>query len=132
MARFQWSTTGSPLPPGAPGDGFCVRDALSELFKWPVGGSDWLAFIEGPEAADLERLLSHLGLQAFDPDVEAEHLRPHLDHPGVSVWALHAIRLSHVLYEPHIRFPRPLPQQYLSYGPERFRVFVDLIQPPRS
>jgi hypothetical protein len=112
-------------------DGSCVRDALFELFEWPVDGSNWLAFIDGPEAADLERLASLLGLEGFDPDVEAERLSPHLDHPGISVWALHQVRMSHALFEPHVRFPRPLPPQHHSYNPERFRVFVDLAKPPR-
>lgn len=134
MAGFVWSTAGIPLPDGMPGDGWCVRDAFCELFRWPRGGEEWAAFIEGPEADDVERLARHLGLEGgFDPlyAPDAQRLGQIVDHPGISCWALHAIQTSHVVFEPHIRFLPPLPVGYRQFAPEHFRVWVDVNQRPR-
>lgn len=129
---FDWHHAGSHLPASAAGDGWCVRDAFCELFRWPVGSDEWLAFVEGPHPEDMDRLTEHLGLEWFDPGHPA-HIGPlseRLDHPGATCWKLHAVRMSHVIYQPHLRYERPLPEQYWPFQPERFRVLVDARQEP--
>ncbi len=132
MVGFEWSTYGMGPPAGLGGDGWCVRDALSDLFGWPVGDSEWLSFIEAPEPADMDRLVDHLGLEWYDPDY-ADHvsrLTERVDHPGISCWKLHALQMGHVIYQPHLRYERPLLQQYWPYKPERYRILVDVRQDP--
>jgi hypothetical protein len=134
MKGFHWLTSAPDGPWLGPGDRWCVRDAFSALLRWPVGSDEWGAFIEAPGPEDMDRLTAHLGLEWFDPDYgpHAEQLAERLDHPGIACWKLHAVQLGHVLYQPHLRFPRQLPIQYWEFTPELFRIIVDPRQAPHS
>lgn len=129
---FRWFTTRTDVPIELPGDRWCMRNAFCELFRWPVGGAEWSSFIEGPEPEDLERLVMHLGLEALDPllPAHARQLAQSLDHPGISSFDLHAVRVGHVIYQPHLRFPRPLPLQFRSLQPDLVSVIVYARQAP--
>jgi hypothetical protein len=54
-----------------------------------------------------------------------------VDHPGIACYSLHHVQLSHCVYQPHVRYLRPLPGQYWGLGSELFRIVIDLRQPPR-
>jgi hypothetical protein len=103
---------------------------------WQRYSSDWYAFVEGPEPQDADRLLAHLGLEWYDPEYEphAVELATELDHPGIAFYKLHALRLSHAVYEPHVRYLRGLPQEYFWFdpNPEFFRIAVDIRQRPHT
>lgn len=131
MVGFLW--TPRVTPPalrGLPGDLWCVRDAFSELMGWPPGSPEWGLFIEAPPPGDMDRLCDHLGLAWCDPDRQPEILDTFLDHPGIAVYAFHTERMSHVLYQPHLRHLRPLPPQYRAIPAELFRIIVDMRQEP--
>jgi hypothetical protein len=130
MEGFAWSGADGSPHNTLPGNGWCLRDAICTLFGWPLGSPDWAAFQEYPSWGDTHRLLGHLGLVAFDP--EQPHADELEDHPGVAFYALHRFRLNHSLYEPHIRFPHPLPMPYRWFTPELWRVAVDLRQQPHT
>jgi hypothetical protein len=134
MRGFTWSTQPVTGPWNVEGDGWCVRDAFCALFRWQLGGEDAGAFIEGVGPEDMERLTSHLGLEWYDPVYRphALELAQRLDHPGITCFNLRAVRVAHVVYQPHLRRPRPLPRQYHAYDPELFRVLVDVRQDPHS
>ena len=48
MARFEWSPAPGFVPTQAGEDGWCIRDAICQLFGWRPGLEEWLRFIEGP------------------------------------------------------------------------------------
>jgi hypothetical protein len=73
-----------------------------------------------------------VALVVEDTGPHAEQLAERLDHPSIACWKLHAVQLGHVLYQPHLRFPRPLPIQYWEFTPELFRIIVDPRQAPHS
>src|SRR6266849_3820739 len=89
MAGFKWTHRELPTNP-LPGDGWCVRDAFCELFRWPPGSDEWNAFIEIPYHEDMPRLIEHLGLESYDPEYRphAEKLAARLDHPGIVAYNL--------------------------------------------
>jgi hypothetical protein len=104
------------------------------LFRWPQGSDEWLAFIEGPSAEDLDRLCEHLGLEWYDPDYTPHIplLRARVDHPGVFLYASRLLKQTHAVYEPHLRKPRWLAPHYFDLDPnwEFFRCLVDVRQKP--
>ena len=62
MLGFDWSPA-PPFVPTEPGeDGWCVRDAICDLFAWTPRSAEWSGFIEGPRGRDIPRLAAHLGL----------------------------------------------------------------------
>jgi hypothetical protein len=130
MVGFVWSDREIP-PRRGPGDFWCVRDAFSELMGWAPGSDEWGQFIEAPLPGDMDRLTDHLGLAWCDPDRQPEIFDTFLDHPGISVYAFHTHRMSHVMYQPHLRQLRRLPPQYTGVPAELFRIIVDLRQAPR-
>lgn len=133
MADFAWSpATISPAMRRLPGDLYCVRDAICTLMGWQPFSEEWCRFVEAPSAADVDRLIVHLGLDWCDPDREPEKFVQFLDHPGIAVYAFHRQRISHQMYQPHIRHLQPLPPRYFDADPdpELFRVIVDLRQLP--
>ncbi len=89
MAGFTWSPP-APQLRLVPGDGWCVRDALCQLFGWPIDSEEGLRFVENPEGADLYRLIEHLGLEWYDPahQPHEEELATRLDHPGIVLYGL--------------------------------------------
>jgi hypothetical protein len=100
---------------------------------WDEGTDDWDAFIEAPAREDMDRLTEHLGLVWFDPDYGPHQraLAASLDHPGISCYGLHRVRLSHCMYQPHVRYLRPLPVEYWAFDPELFRIVIETRQTPR-
>jgi hypothetical protein len=134
MAGFLWSpSTVTPEMRGLPGDLWCVRDAFCMLFGWSPGSDDWNAFVEGPLADDLYRLIDYFGLHWYDPEHEAHKagLEANRDHPGISLYALHSVQITHCMFEPNIQHLRELPEQYRQFRPELFRLVIDVGQDPR-
>lgn len=133
LSGFQWDEP-RPLPQWNSNDrdGWCVRDAFCQLFGWHRGSEEWNRFLEGITAGEMDRLTEYLGLYWFDPEYRPhrEVLENSWDHPGVAVYAIHAHQLSHCIFEPHLRYPRGLPEQYWALQPELYRLIVDLRQPP--
>ena len=83
MVGFEWSET-PPYVPTVPGDnGWCVRDAVCQLFGWPPGSENWSAFMEGVQGEDTPRLAEHLGLACFQIPQDWNELIQRLAHPGV-------------------------------------------------
>jgi hypothetical protein len=133
MRGFKWTSTPGKIPAEL-GDGWCLRDAMCQLFGWSIGSKEWRAFIECPSAYDTERLCDHLGLEWYDP-LHPPHiplLQARVEHPGAFVYVSGLWQLSHVIYEPHLRYPRWLPPAYLDVDPnwELLRCFVDVRQSP--
>lgn len=151
MTGFEWSPTGSaPVQLPEPGsDGWCVRDAVCELFGWPPGSEEWYRFIEFPNGRDIERMCTHLGLEMFtvtDP-VEWNKLIKKLDHPGLASFVFPSVGAAHIVYVHHIHallhhWPTrgrmnpellyagwPLDSGHLKYGAELDTVIVDTRQP---
>lgn len=138
MVGFTWTRrTVTPAMRRLDGDLWCVRDALCALLRWPPGSEEWRRFIEAPDGpADMERLIEHLGLVAYDP-AYPEHaalLCEALDHPGVASYKFHRERLEHCQYQAHLRHFVPLGPEYLraDRNPELFQIIVDLRQAPHS
>jgi len=132
MMGFAWEGPETAPPP--PADGWCVRDAVCELFEWPVGSEEWRSFIQGPDGPDVDRLLAHLGLEdveAADGEGDVEVPEEWLDHPGLAFYAFPSARMSHVIYEAHLRREKGL-HPAAPYPPDRvrYRVAVDRTQAP--
>jgi hypothetical protein len=154
MDGFEWSPA-APFVPTQPGeDGWCVRDALCQLFEWEIGTEEWSRFIEAPEGRDIPRLAEHLGLTVFELPREWNDLIAASAHPGVALFLFHADRKSHTVYVHDIRWllhhwpasdglpagpiERPLRKhgwplcdQHIVRGPELGAVIVDKRLPPR-
>ena len=138
MAGFEWTPrTIDPASRALPGDLWCVRDAICALMQWPPGSEEWFRFIEAPDGpSDMGRLLDHLGLVAYDPEYPAHvaALAQAGDHPGISCYKFHRMRMEHCMYQPHLRHFLPLPPQYTAAdpNPELFQIIVDQGQPAHS
>jgi hypothetical protein len=133
LQGFVWTPTApDPAHAALPGDMWCVRDAFCALFGWQPGSPNWMAFIQAPLPQDMNRLIMHLELLAFDPEYapHARTLAGLLDHPAISAYKIHSLRVEHVQYQPHLRFLSPLPAQYVPFRPELFQILVDPSQPP--
>ena len=129
MDGFQWLTVA--WSPGLPGNGWCLRNAICELFDWPTGSRNWRAFtVEYPVGEDVERLVQHLGLVWLDCQKVAAD--PTLqDHPGVAFYDLDLYEIGHCLFQPHARFLKPLPPFLQAAHPRLTGVAVDITQAPR-
>ena len=96
MDGFRWFTT-APAPRRA-GNGWCVRDALCELYGWAPGSKNWRTFVvEYPEGKDIERLVQHLGLVWLDRQKVGEDSTLQ-DHPGVAFYDLDLYQVSHCVF----------------------------------
>jgi hypothetical protein len=118
MAGFVWTTAGSSLPPGAPGDGWCVRDSVCGLFGWLSSSPEWLSFIECPQPDEVDRLVLHLGLVRVNPTIPHHFawLVGNLRLPCISVYNFHSRQRSHFQHESSIGGYRGLPVVYRSLG----------------
>lgn len=138
MAGFEWTPRKiDPAQAALPGDLWCVRDSVCALMGWPPASAEWHRFIEAPDGpADMERLLEHLNLVAYDPEYpdHAKSLAEALDHPGIACYKLHRIGMEHCMYQPHLRHFVSLPVQYLDTdpNPELFQIIVEVRQPPHT
>ena len=154
MGGFEWSDT-QPYVPTVPGDnGWCVRDAVCQLFGWPPGSENWSAFIEGPHGEDTAQLAAHLGLTLFDLCARGtyDELSHRAAHPGVALFGFDKVGMSHAVYVPDVRWllrywptpdgrpnpqpPRttgwPLGPEHMAHGPVLFAVLIDEREPPRG
>ena len=154
MAGFEWSET-PPYVPTVPGDnGWCVRDVVCQLFGWPPGSENWSAFIEGPQGEDTARLADHLGLTLLDLTAPGAYDEPshHPAHPGVALFGLDKVGMSHVAYvadarwllrywptpdgrpnrKPALSTGWPLGPQHMAHGPVLFAVIIDERESPRA
>lgn len=135
MRDFEWSPREiDPAQRLIPGDLWCVRDAFCALLGWKPGSDEWKRSIEAPTPDDMDRLIDHLGLVWFDPEYQPhwQLLQSQLDHPGISFFTLHSVRMSHCMYQPHLRHLLGLPPQYASYPVEMYRIVVDTRQLPAA
>lgn len=104
MADFDWSPTPGFVPIGPGEDGWCMRDAICQLFGWPYGSENWWQFVEGPQGKDTPRLAEHLGLTEFQVPQDWNDLIGRLAHPGVAIFDFHAYQVSHVVYVADLRW----------------------------
>jgi hypothetical protein len=135
MKGFTWSPRWiDPSHRILPGDHWCVRDAFCALLDWDPGSEEWDIFIEAPSPDDMDPLIEHLGLAWFDPEYEPhwQALQSRLDHPGISFYNFHTLKISHCMFQPHLRHLRGLANEYQRCNPELFRLVVDIRQPPRA
>jgi hypothetical protein len=104
MAGFQWSPTPGYVPAETGEDGWCMRDAVCQLFDWPPGSENWSQFVENPQGADTLRLADHLGLTCLQVPQDWNELIARLDHPGVAIFDFHIYQKSHAIYVNDLRW----------------------------
>jgi hypothetical protein len=155
VAGFEWSWAPAyvPMEPGE--DGWCVRNALCELFEWEADSPERSRFREGVAGRDVSRLAEHLGLTEFQLPRDWDGLISRSAHPGIAWFIFEADRKAHTVYVPDVRvllyhwgtpdglpsretneyrllsFGWPLGYQYIVRRPELGAVLVDERQPPR-
>ena len=155
MAGFEWSPTPGFVPMGPGEDGWCMRDAICQLFGWRPGSEEWLRFIEAPVGKDTPLLAEYLGLACFQVPQDWSELISRLAHPGAAIFDLHADQKSHVVYVHDLRwllhhwptidgrparpedrplwcYGWPLGREHMIRGPVFGAVLVDERQPPRA
>jgi len=154
MAGFEWSETPPYVPTVSGDNGWCVRDAVCQLFGWPPGSENWSAFIEGPQGEDTTRLADHLGLTLFDLTAPGayDELSHRAAHPGVALFGFDEVDISHVVCVPDVRWllrywptpdgrPNrktalstgwPLGPQHMAHGPVLFALIIDERESPRK
>lgn len=100
MDGFEWTERPEPLTPDDGNDGYCLRDAVCQLYGWGPGSADREAFIREPAGGDSARFFEHLGLSFFDfADWEQwKQLHQRLDHPGIALFGFPSVKLSHVVF----------------------------------
>jgi hypothetical protein len=152
---FEWSSTTPYVPTEPDEDGWCVRNAISELLLWEPGGEEWRRFIEGPGWPDTRRLTEHLGLTPLEFPQDWNNLLTCLNHPGVATFAFPDFEKSHEIYvhdirwllhywpipcAPHaeetserhlVSYGWPLFPHYVDRGPVLCAVIIDERQAPR-
>lgn len=149
MEGFEWAPAPPVVVPTPGGDGWCVRDAVCEMFGWQPGSAEWGRFVESPSGADVPRPCAHLGLELFVVSVPVQwnELITKLDHPGIAIFAFPSVRISHAVYVHHVHallhhWPAPgrvrndlpfagwpLGYGHLRYGPVLDTVIVDTRRP---
>jgi hypothetical protein len=155
MAGFEWSPTPVFMPAEAGEDGWCMRDAVCQLFGWQPGSENWYQFVEGPQGEDTARLAEHAGLTFLQVPQDWNELVARLDHPGAAIFDFHIYQKSHAVYVedlrwllhhwptvdgmaagPEIRpllwFGWPLGPQHMARGPVLGAVLIDERQPRRT
>lgn len=155
MAGFEWSPTTPYLATEEGEDGWCMRDAVCQLFGWRPGSENWRRFIEGPQGKDAPRLAEHVGLTEFQVPQDWNELIRRLAHPGVAVFDFHAYQKSHVVYVHDLRrllhhwpacdgrparpedrplwcYGWPLGREHMMRGPVLGAALIDERQPPHG
>ena len=156
MAGFEWSATEAYVSHDG-GDGWCLRDAICQLFGWEPSSEEYSRFIEAPTGPDTTRLAEYLGLTAFNIDNPEDwnQLIQRYAHPGLAVFVFPEYDRSHTIYVPDVQWllhhwPKndgapaepedhplwsygwPLGAEYMERGPELAAVFVDERQAPHA
>lgn len=149
LEGFKWSPAKDYID-GDGSDGWCMRDAFCQLFRWRPGSENWARFIRWPRGLDTLRLAIHLGLTPFEvgPEYWTE-LYHRSAHPGVALFFFPTLGKSHIEYVSDVRWllsywptPDGLPYRWLPrntgwpLGPEHMKrrpvlgaVIVDQRQP---
>ena len=146
----------APYVASEPGeDGWCLRDAVCELFRWPRYSPEWCRFVEGPQGSDTLLLARHLGLTIFEFPHDWNDLITRTAHPGIAIFDFPAYRKSHAVYVYNVEalihhWPKPLRPpargddrwvfwygwplegKHLDRGPELGAVLVDERSSPHS
>jgi hypothetical protein len=152
MDGFEWSppVPDVPLEPGE--DGWYVRDAFSEMFRWESFSSEWCRFIEWPQRLDVSRLAKHLGLTMFESPQNWNDLIARTAHPGIAFFDFPGQRKSHAIYVYNVEalidhwptaegppatdwlfwYGWPLHREHLEREPVLGAVLVDERQPPQD
>jgi hypothetical protein len=153
MDGFEWSPPERhvPLEPGE--DGWCVRDAVCEMFRWKSFSPEWRRFIEWPQGQDTSRLAEHLGLTMFESPQNWNDLIVRTAHPGIAFFDFPVEGKSHAIYVydvgalirhwPTVEGPPatpsedwlfwygwPLHREHLEQEPVLSAVLLDERQPP--
>ena len=153
MDGFEWSPP-APYVPTEPGeDGWCVRDAVCEMFRWKYFSPEWCRFIEWPHERDVSRLAEHLGLTMFESPQNWNDLIAATAHPGIAFFDFPVQRKSHAIYVYNVEalihhwptaegppatadedwlfwYGWPLHREHLERGPVLGAVLLDERQPP--
>ena len=155
MVGFDWHKTPGFVPTEEGEDGWCMRDAICQLFGWEPDSENGRLFIEGPQGQDTPRLAEHLGLTEFQVPQDWNELIRRLAHPGAAIFDFHAYRKSHVVYVHDLRwllhhwpeidgqparpgdrplwsYGWPLGREHMLRGPVLGAVLIDERQPPRE
>lgn len=155
MVGFEWSPTLGFVPMAAGENGWCMRDAICQLFGWDLDSEERSRFIEGPAGKDTPRLAEHLGLTEFQIPQDWNELIRHLAHPGVAIFDFHAYQVSHVVYVHDLRwllhhwpavdglpansvdrplwaYGWPLGPEHMARGPVLGAMLIDEREPPRA
>jgi hypothetical protein len=155
VAGFEWSPTPGFVPTEPGEDGWCMRDAICQLFGWRPGSENWRLFVEAPQPQDTPRLAEHLGLACFQVPPDFNELIGRLAHPGVAIFDFDHYKISHSVYVHDLRwllhhwptidglpakpadrplwsYGWPLGPEHMSRRPVLGAVFIDEREPPRS
>jgi hypothetical protein len=155
MDGFEWSPSVPFVPMELGEDGWCVRDAVCELFRWEPGSPEWCRFIEGPQGRDVPRLAEHIGLTTFEIPQNWNDLIGRTAHPGIAVFDFHVYHKSHAIYVYNVEalihhwptaegppataserwlfwYGWPLRRLHLERGPVLGAVLLDERNPPHS
>ncbi len=132
MHGFVWRHPGGRHPVGLPGDSWCVRDSICQLFHWSPGSWEWQQFRELPHPEDLSYLEQHLGLihvSSSEP-AEMEWFARNNAHPGVVIWRLNTPGgvVGHATYAEDLRRVSKLPAAYDAFQPVADGYLVDVRQ----
>lgn len=156
MVGFEWSPTTGPDTTELQGgsNGWCVRDAFSQLLEWAPNSPNWSRFTEWPKGEDIPRLAAHLGLTVLEIPRHWNELIRLSFHPGVAVFDFPSEQASHVVYVHDARwllhhwpepgghpieaskrslwaYGWPLDRRYLTRGPVLGAVIIDERQAAR-
>lgn len=132
MRGFVWRHPGGGQPAGLPGNSWCVRDSICQLFHWAPGSWEWQQFRELPHEEDFAYLEQHLGLiQIFASEpAEMEWFARNNAHPGVVIWRLTSPLgvVGHATYAENLRRLSGLPTEYAIFQPVADGYLVDVRQ----
>jgi hypothetical protein len=152
MGGFEWSPP-APHVPMEPGeDGWCIRDAVCEMYRWKSFSPEWSRFIEWPQSRDVARLAGHLGLAMLESPQNWNDLIVRAAHPGIAFFDFPARGKSHAIYVYDVAaliqhwptaegppttdwlfwYGWPLHREHLEQEPVLGAVLLDECQPPHD